>query len=63
MRDCCRETLLSLRSASEVAVNLGVSRQTVHALATRLEIGTMVNGMRVFTPADVIALRKARGAL
>lgn len=64
MRDCCRETLLSLHSASEVADELGISRQSVHALAVRLGLGILVHGrMAVYTPADVDAMRKARGAI
>lgn len=64
MRDCCRDTLLSLRSASEVARNLGISRQSVHALAVRLGLGILVNGrMAVYTDADVDEMRAARGTI
>lgn len=57
MKPCCRATIESLLSGDEVAEALGISRVHVHRIATRKGIGTIVGKTRVYTPADVEALR------
>lgn len=58
MNPCCQATLASLRTASEVAAELNITRNTVHTAARRLNVGTRVNSrVTVFTPEDVDVIR------
>jgi len=46
-----------LLSTAEVAAILGVSDRRVRQLATSRKLGMMVGKVRVYTPADVDAMR------
>lgn len=52
------EALRGLRSSTEVAAELGITRLAVGNMARRLGLGRVVAGVLVLTPADVEALRQ-----
>lgn len=49
---------MKLHSTSAVAAQLDRDRSTIHRMAVRLNIGTLVGAARVFTDADIAALAK-----
>ena len=46
-----------LYTTAQVAALLGISRQLVHRYANQLQIGTYYGNRRLFTPADLHAIR------
>jgi len=57
-----RTAIAELRTAAQSADELGLKKRTFQLTAEKIGVGTLIGGVWVFTPADLAAIRKYRGA-